>query len=105
MRQIHLAGFLLASQVVHSHAVWRHPRTELGFLEPEYYQNIARVLERGKFDLVFFADSLTMPDTYGGSFVESLKYGAQGALRLDPLVLATAMAVVTKHKSKFFTTS
>ncbi|QLE41928.1 LLM class flavin-dependent oxidoreductase [Nostoc sp. C052] len=97
MRQIHLAGFLLASQVVHSHAVWRHPRTELGFLEPEYYQNIARVLERGKFDLVFFADSLTMPDTYGGSFVESLKYGAQGALRLDPLVLATAMAVVTKH--------
>ena len=97
MRQIHLAGFLLASQVVHSHAVWRHPRTELGFLEPEYYQNIARVLERGKFDLVFFADSLTMPDTYGGSFTESLKYGAQGALRLDPLVLATAMAVVTKH--------
>ncbi|MEH1888794.1 MAG: LLM class flavin-dependent oxidoreductase [Nostoc sp.] len=97
MRQIHLAGFLLASQVVHSHAVWRHPRTELGFLEPEYYQNIARVLERGKFDLVFFADSLTMPDTYGGSFAESLKYGAQGALRLDPLVLATAMAVVTKH--------
>ncbi|MEH2464803.1 LLM class flavin-dependent oxidoreductase [Nostoc sp.] len=97
MRQIHLAGFLLASQVVHSHAVWRHPKTELGFLEPEYYQNIARVLERGKFDLVFFADSLTMPDTYGGSFTESLKYGAQGALRLDPLVLATAMAVVTKH--------
>lgn len=97
MKQIHLAGFLLASQVVHSHAVWRHPRTELNFLEPEYYQNIARILERGKFDLVFFADSLTMPDTYGGNFSESLKYGAQGALRLDPLILATAMAVVTKH--------
>ncbi|AFY31157.1 LLM class flavin-dependent oxidoreductase [Calothrix sp. PCC 7507] len=97
MKQIHLAGFLLASQVVHSHAVWRHPRTELGFLEPEYYQKIAQVLERGKFDLVFFADSLTMPDTYGGNFAESLKYGAQGALRLDPLVLATTMAVATKH--------
>ncbi|MBD2435535.1 LLM class flavin-dependent oxidoreductase [Nostoc sp. FACHB-110] len=97
VRQIHLAGFLLASQVVHSHAVWRHPRTELGFLEAEYYQNIARVLERGKFDLVFFADSLTMPDTYGGSFAESVKYGAQGALRLDPLLLASTMAVATKH--------
>ena len=26
-RQIHLAGFLIAGPVVHSHAVWRHPLT------------------------------------------------------------------------------
>lgn len=97
MRQMHLAGFMLASQVVHSHALWRHPRTDLGFLQPEFYQNIARVLERGKFDLVFFADSLSMPDRYGDSFETSLKYGAQGATRLDPLLVATTMAVSTKH--------
>lgn len=97
MRQMHLAGFMLASQVVHSHALWRHPQTELGWLTPEYYQNIAQVLERGKFDLVFFADSLTMPDTYGGSFAESLKYGAQGTVRLDPLLIASVMAVATQR--------
>jgi FMN-dependent oxidoreductase (nitrilotriacetate monooxygenase family) len=88
---------MLASQVVHSHAIWRHPQTELGFLTSEYYQNIARVLEQGKFDLVFFADSLTMPDTYGGSFAESLKYGAQGSVRLDPLLIAATMATATQH--------
>ncbi|WP_339375808.1 LLM class flavin-dependent oxidoreductase [Calothrix sp. NIES-2098] len=94
---MHLAGFMIASQVVHSHALWRHPRTDSGFLEAEYYQNIARVLERGKFDLLFFADVLSMPDRYGGHFEPSLKYGAQGAVILDPLLVATAMAVVTKH--------
>lgn len=96
-KQIHLAGFLLASQIVHSHALWRHPRTNLGFLEPEYYQNIAQILERGKFDLVFFADGLAMPDHYGGNFEASVKYGAQGVVRLDPLVIATTMAVATQH--------
>ena len=60
---MYLAGFMLASQVVHSYALWRHPRTELGFLQPEFYQNIARILEKGKFDLVFFADS--SPADYG----------------------------------------
>lgn len=97
MKQMHLAGFMLASQVVHSHAVWRHPQTELGFLQPEYYQNIAQVLERGKFDLVFFADGLAMPDHYGGNFEASWKYAAQGVVRLDPLLIAATMAVVTKH--------
>jgi FMN-dependent oxidoreductase (nitrilotriacetate monooxygenase family) len=94
---MHLAGFLLASQVVHSHALWRHPRTDLGFLQTEFYQNIARVLERGKFDLVFFADSLSVPDRFGGDFAEAVKYGVQGVSRLDPLLVGTAMAVVTQH--------
>jgi FMN-dependent oxidoreductase (nitrilotriacetate monooxygenase family) len=94
---MHLAGFLLASQVVHSHALCRHPRTELGFLQTEFYQTIARVLERGKFDLVFFADSLSVPDRFGGGFTEAVRYGVQGASRLDPLLVGTAMAVVTQH--------
>jgi FMN-dependent oxidoreductase (nitrilotriacetate monooxygenase family) len=97
MSQIHLAGFMLASQVVHSHALWRHPKTDLGFLQPEFYQNIARVLERGKFDLIFFADSLSVPDKYGGNFTETVKYGVQGVARLDPLLVATTMAVATQR--------
>ncbi|KAB8314837.1 LLM class flavin-dependent oxidoreductase [Tolypothrix campylonemoides VB511288] len=97
MKQMHLAGFMLASQVVHSHALWRHPKTDLGFLQAEFYQNIARVLERGKFDLVFFADSLSVPDKYGGSFAETVKYGVQGVARLDPLLVAATMAVASQH--------
>ncbi len=95
-RQMHLAGFMHASQVVHSHALWRHPQTQSDFLQPEYYQNIAHILECGKFDLVFFADVLAMPDRYGGSFETSVKYGSQGAVMLDALLVAVAMAVATR---------
>ena len=95
-RQMHLAGFMHASQVVHSHAIWRHPKTHSGFLTPEYYQNVARILEQGKFDLVFFADILATPDRYGNSFKTSIKYGSQGAVTLDPVLVATTMAVATE---------
>ncbi|MEH2462749.1 LLM class flavin-dependent oxidoreductase [Nostoc sp.] len=95
-KQMHLAGFMHASHVVHSHAIWRHPKTHSGFLQPEYYQNVARTLERGKFDLVFFADILALPDRYGNSFETSVKYGTQGAVTLDPVLVATTMAVATQ---------
>ncbi len=96
-KQMHLAGFMIASQVIHSHAVWRHPNTQLGFLDAEYYQKIGQVLERGKFDLLFFADVLSLPDRYGGHFDLSVKYGAQGAVMLDALVVAAAIAASTRH--------
>jgi alkanesulfonate monooxygenase SsuD/methylene tetrahydromethanopterin reductase-like flavin-dependent oxidoreductase (luciferase family) len=64
---MHLAAFMIAGPVIHSHAVWRHPRTTGDFLRPELYQDIARILERARFDLAFFADRLAMADTYGAS--------------------------------------
>ncbi|MBD2056109.1 LLM class flavin-dependent oxidoreductase [Oculatella sp. FACHB-28] len=97
MSTLHLAGFMHSSHVVLSHAIWRHPQTELGFLQPEFYQTIAQTLERGKFDLVFFADALALPDQYGNSPKVGLQYGAQGMVRLDPMLIATVMATVTKH--------
>lgn len=51
-----LAGFMLSGPVVHSHAVWRHPQTHSHFLDPDYYIEIAKTLEDGCFDLLFFAD-------------------------------------------------
>ena len=96
MRQMHLAGFMHSSHVVLSHAIWRHPQTELGFLSAEFYQTIAQILEQGKFDMVFFADALALPDQHGKSFDIGLKHGAQGVVRLDPVLVATAMAAVTR---------
>ena len=60
-RQLHLGGFQIASQVTHSHAAWRHPAATPTSLTPEYYHRIGRILERGKFDFVFFADLLAAP--------------------------------------------
>jgi alkanesulfonate monooxygenase SsuD/methylene tetrahydromethanopterin reductase-like flavin-dependent oxidoreductase (luciferase family) len=54
---------MIAGPVAHSHALWRHPQSRFDFLRPEVYQQIAQVLERGKFDLLFFADRLAVSES------------------------------------------
>ena len=66
-RRMHLAQFLCHGPTYHSLAMWRHPRTAAAgydWTRPELYQHIARVCERGKFDMVFFADLNYISDTY-----------------------------------------
>src|SRR5450830_1482087 len=55
-KSIHLAAFLIAGNAAHSQVLWRHPQSQPGgFLTLDYYKRIAQTLERGKFDLLFFA--------------------------------------------------
>ena len=64
---MHLAQFLVHGPTYHSVAMWRHPRTApagYDWTQPELYQHIARVCERGKLDMVFFADLNYISDTY-----------------------------------------
>ena len=82
-RQLHLGGFQIASQVTHSHAAWRHPASDTNFLTPEYYHRIGRILERGKFDFVFFADLLAAPVRFGDGIAEPLRRGTQATATLD----------------------
>jgi FMN-dependent oxidoreductase (nitrilotriacetate monooxygenase family) len=97
-RQIHLAAFLIAGNGAHSHALWRHPLGQRGgFLDPDYYLRIAKVLERGLFDLAFFADRLAMSDRYGEDLETGARYGDQDATRLDPILVVSLMAAVTRH--------
>ena len=58
-RCLHLAQFMIHGPTWHSHAMWRHPRTTVDGIQwfrPELYQHVAQVCERGRFDMVFFAD-------------------------------------------------
>jgi FMN-dependent oxidoreductase (nitrilotriacetate monooxygenase family) len=97
-RQIHLAAFLIAGNCAHSHALWRHPLSQLGgFLEPDYYVRIAETLERGKFDLAFFADRLAMSERYGNNLEVGARYGDQDATRLDPTLVVSLMAGRTRN--------
>ncbi len=92
MKQMHLAAFLIAGNAAHSHALWRHPESDPSFLQPELYQRIGQILERGKFDLVFFADRLAVSDRYGLNLDVGVQFGDQDATRIDPtLVLASAI--------------
>jgi FMN-dependent oxidoreductase (nitrilotriacetate monooxygenase family) len=69
----------------------------MDFLRPEGYQTVARTLERGKFDLVFFADRLAMSSTYGDSLEVGVAFGDQDAIRLDPIPVLALMAAGTRY--------
>lgn len=94
---MHLCGFLIAGPVVHSHAIWRNPAHQTDFLGLAYYADIARTLERGRFDFLFFADRLAIADRYGASHVTGIRHADQDATRLDPLPILGALAAVTHH--------
>ncbi len=95
-RMMHLVAFLLTGPTSHHHGMWRHPETENRFLEPDFYEHIARVLELGKFDALFFADVLSLSDFYKGNFDTVLGRGGQMAL-LDPVPLIAIAARVTQR--------
>ena len=81
---IHLAQFLCHGPTYHSLAMWRHPRTAAAGYEwarPELYQHIAQVCERGKFDMVFFADLNYISDTYRGTMDPAIRYATTPAAR------------------------
>ncbi|MGC0366373.1 FMN-dependent oxidoreductase (nitrilotriacetate monooxygenase family) [Rhodococcus sp. 27YEA15] len=75
---------------------WRHPLAEPGWFSMSYYQNIGRILEAGRFDLVFFADSLSVPRSLGDSVADNVRYGV-GVPRLDPIPVITLIAAATEH--------
>jgi len=96
-RPMHLAAFACAGPVSGSHGGWRHPEADADFLSAGYYARLGRILEDALFDLVFLADILAVPDRLRGSLDSQLRYGALGALRLDPQLVLATMAGATKH--------
>ena len=97
MAQMNLCGFLIAGPVCHSHAIWRNPTSSASSLSLDYYIEIASVLERGKFDFLFFADRLAVGDRFGENLDAGIRWGDQDATRLDPLPILGAMSARTKH--------
>jgi FMN-dependent oxidoreductase (nitrilotriacetate monooxygenase family) len=91
-----LVAFLQAQNCSNLVASWRHPDTELGYATPEYYQRIARTLERGKFQMAFFDDRLAMPDRYGNDHRETVEHGVR-AVKLDPISVLTIMGMATQR--------
>lgn len=94
-RQMHLAAFIIAGPG--RAGGWRYPSSESDWLNPAYYQKIAQTLERGRFDMAFFADILAVPDRFQSSTDSQLRYGALGSMRLDPTLVLTSMASATRH--------
>ena len=95
-RQMMLVAFLQASNCSNYTGSWRHPETEPGFMNLEFYQHIAATLERGKFHLAFIDDRLAMPSRFGDSFEEAVENGIR-VVKLDLVPIITAMGLATEH--------
>jgi FMN-dependent oxidoreductase (nitrilotriacetate monooxygenase family) len=93
-RQMVMVGFLQAQNCTNLPCSWRHPDSRDDAHSAAYYQEIARVLEAGKFHIAFFDDRLAMPDRYGNDHAHTVKYGIR-ATKMDPLIVLMTMGAVT----------
>ena len=96
--KMHLMQMLIHTACTHTLLGWADPKDEQldGLQDFAYWQNLARTLERGCFDGVFFADSPATHAVYKGSVVPSVQYGASWPNH-DPMPLVAVMAAATKH--------
>ena len=106
--QIHLLSFPEHLEGIH-HALREAKNAPVeekfrGKITGEYWQNVARILERGKFDGIFFADSGGIYDRYKGRADEALKYGI-GWPKHDPMPVLALMGSVTERLGFAFTQS
>ncbi|MCJ0892392.1 LLM class flavin-dependent oxidoreductase [Rhodococcus sp. ARC_M5] len=82
---MHLNAFLYGCG--HHSAAWRHPDSRVEDLgDISYYEELAQLAERGKFDAVFFADGHSVRDPAGA-----------GTWFLEPITALSAMARATTH--------
>ena len=96
-RNMHFVGFLIAGPTWHHYGSWRHPESDgLEALDPARYEHIAQVLERGKFDGLFFVDFLMLFDSFAGGYRTNLREAGQQCM-LEPTQLLAAMARVTSR--------
>ena len=96
-KQIRLNAFDMNCVGHIQHGMWTHPRDQsMNYNTLAYWQNLARVAERGKFDGIFLADILGVYDVYRGGPGPSITDAVQIPVN-DPLLVVPAMAAVTQH--------
>jgi long-chain alkane monooxygenase len=88
--QIRLNAFAMNCVAHQSPGLWTHPRDRTAdYNRLPYWTDLARTLERGRFDGLFLADVLGVYDVFGGSPDAALRNAAQTPAN-DPLLLIPA---------------
>ena len=96
-KQIRLNAFDMNCVGHQSPGLWTHPDDRAdSYNTLEYWTDLARTLERGKFDALFLADVLGIYDVYKGSADTALANAVQVPVN-DPLMVVPPMAMVTEH--------
>jgi FMN-dependent oxidoreductase (nitrilotriacetate monooxygenase family) len=94
-RQMVMVGFLQAQNCTNLPSSWRHPQSRDDAMSADFYQDIGRILEAGKFHMAFFDDRLAMPDRYGNDHAHTVEYGIR-CVKMDPIIVLTTMGAVTE---------
>ncbi|MGE0256268.1 MAG: LLM class flavin-dependent oxidoreductase [Alphaproteobacteria bacterium] len=96
-RKMHLLAFLQHGVINHAQLMWAHPRDKVGYdyARAPYWQEMGRILERGKFDALFLADVLAPYDVYKDSYDDTVRYAVQCPVH-DPVALVPIIGCATE---------
>ncbi|MGH7935266.1 MAG: LLM class flavin-dependent oxidoreductase, partial [Candidatus Binataceae bacterium] len=104
-KRIYFNAFHMNCAVHQSPGLWMHPDDQMHkYTDLETWVELARLLERGKFDALFLADVIGVYDVYRGGRQTALMQAAQVPVN-DPALLIPAMAYATENLSFAFTSS
>ena len=96
-KRIGLNAFNMTAAGHQSSGMWRHPDSQAHrYKDLDHWLDLAKTLERGRFDALFLADVLGPYDVYGGSVDTALVNGMQIPAN-DPFSYISGMASVTSN--------
>ncbi len=76
---------------------WRHPMARTDWLSTQFFTDLGRLLERGRFDMVFLADALAIPEDAEGDYRTSVRTAGKATIYLDPIVALSHISAATEH--------
>jgi len=95
-QRIHFNAFDMTCIMHQSPGLWTHPDDRsVDYKKLSYWTDLARLLEKGRFDGLFIADVLGIYDTYQSSGDASIRRAMQIPVH-DPLMQVSAMAAATE---------
>jgi len=104
-KRIYFNAFHMNCVVHQSPGLWVHPEAEMHrYTELGPWVDLAKLLERGKFDALFLADVIGVYDVFRGNRDTAVTQAAQIPVN-DPVLLIPAMAHATEHLGFAFTSS
>jgi FMN-dependent oxidoreductase (nitrilotriacetate monooxygenase family) len=104
-RPLHFAAFVMNTTGHIIQGTWRRPTArQADFNSLDHWVELAKTLERGRFDAIFFADVVGLYAPYRGDERKYVEAGLQVPSN-DPSVLASAIAYATEHLGIAFTAS
>jgi long-chain alkane monooxygenase len=104
-KRVYFNAFHMNCVVHQSPGLWVRDEDQMhNYTDLDTWVELAKVLERGRFDALFLADVVGVYDVFRGDRVAALTQATQVPVN-DPSLLIPAMAYATKHLGFAFTSS